>query len=114
MDMTGEAEGEPQLAGIYLPDIGTANHAYGEIMKALFRRATTGEGSRIDVSMLQSTASWLLQPITMYKTFGKVMHRRGNTISSSCLQASSPLPTAGSTWPWATICSGGDDRAPRV
>jgi crotonobetainyl-CoA:carnitine CoA-transferase CaiB-like acyl-CoA transferase len=79
MDMTGQAEGEPQLAGVYLPDIGTANHAYGEIMKALFKRATTGEGSRIDVSMLQSTVSWLLQPITMYKTFGKVMHRRGNT-----------------------------------
>lgn len=78
MDMTGEAEGEPQLAGVYLPDIGTAKDAYGEIMKALYRRAVTGRGSRIDMSMLQATASWLLQPITMYKSFGRVMHRRGN------------------------------------
>ncbi len=28
----------------------TSNHAYGEIMKALYKRAVTGEGSRIDVA----------------------------------------------------------------
>lgn len=79
MDLTGEPGGEPQVCGVYLPDMGTSNHAYGEIMKALYKRAVTGEGSRIDVAMIQSTVSWLCQPITIYKTFGIVMHRRGNT-----------------------------------
>ena len=79
MDLTGEAGGEPQVAGVYLPDMGTSNHAYGEIMKALYKKAVTGEGSRIDVAMMQSTVSWLTQPITMYSTFGTSMHRRGNT-----------------------------------
>jgi formyl-CoA transferase len=48
-------------------------------MKALFVRAATGEGSRIDMSMFESTCSWLTVPITMTKTFGKKITRRGNT-----------------------------------
>lgn len=79
MDLTGQPDGEPQVCGVYIPDLGTSNHAYGEIMKALYKRAVTGEGSRIDVAMIQSTVSWLLQPITMHQTFGITMHRRGNT-----------------------------------
>jgi len=79
MDLTGEAGGDPQVVGIPLPDMGTSEHAYGQIMKALYRRAATGEGSRIDVAMIDSTSSWLTQPITMATTFGRTMTRRGNT-----------------------------------
>ena len=79
MDLTGEADGDPQVVGIPLPDMGTSEHAYGQIMKALYKRAVTGKGARIDVAMIDSTASWLTQPITMATTFGRVMTRRGNT-----------------------------------
>ena len=79
MDLTGEPDGPPEVVGVPLPDMGTSEHAYGQIMKALYRRAVTGEGARIDVAMIDSTVSWLTQPITMAKTFGKVMTRRGNT-----------------------------------
>ena len=44
MELTGEAEGIPQVVGIPLPDMGTSEHAYGLIMKALFVRAMTGRG----------------------------------------------------------------------
>jgi len=79
MELTGEAGGTPQVAGIPLPDMGTSEHTYGRIMKALFVRAMTGRGSRIDASMLESTTSWLTVPITMTCTFGKQISRRGNT-----------------------------------
>jgi crotonobetainyl-CoA:carnitine CoA-transferase CaiB-like acyl-CoA transferase len=59
--------------------MGASEHAYGLIMKALFKRAMTSEGSRIDVSMFQSTISWLTVPITQTKSFNKKITRRGNT-----------------------------------
>jgi crotonobetainyl-CoA:carnitine CoA-transferase CaiB-like acyl-CoA transferase len=79
MELTGEAGGSPQVVGVPLPDMGTSEHGYGLLMRALYRRAVTGEGSRIDVAMIDSTVSWLAQPIAMAKNFGKIMTRRGAT-----------------------------------
>ncbi len=79
MELTGENGGTPQVVGIPLPDMGTSEHCYGQIMKALFVRASTGAGSRIDMSMLESTTSWLTVPVTMTASFGKHITRRGNT-----------------------------------
>jgi len=79
MEMTGEADASPQVLGIPLPDMGTSEHAYGQIMKALYLRALTGQGRRIDLAMLDSTTSWLTVPLTLSQTFGRKMTRRGNT-----------------------------------
>lgn len=79
MELTGEPDGPPQVVGIPLPDMGTSEHAYGLLMKALYVRAMTGQGSRIDLSMFESTTSWLTVPITMTQSFGKKITRRGNT-----------------------------------
>jgi crotonobetainyl-CoA:carnitine CoA-transferase CaiB-like acyl-CoA transferase len=79
MELTGEPDGEPQVLGIPLPDMGASEHAYGLLMKALFRRQATGRGARIDLSMFESTVSWLTVPITLSRTFGKKITRRGNT-----------------------------------
>ena len=79
MELTGEADGEPQVTGIPLPDMGTSEHGYGLLMKALFKRAVTGEGTRIDLSMFESTVSWLTVPIALSKSFGATISRRGNT-----------------------------------
>jgi crotonobetainyl-CoA:carnitine CoA-transferase CaiB-like acyl-CoA transferase len=79
MEVTGEAKGDPQVIGIPLPDMGTSVHGYGEIMKALYKRQLTGEGSCINLSMLESSVSWLTVPITMTVTFKKKISRRGNT-----------------------------------
>jgi len=79
MELTGEPDGSPEVVGVPLPDMGTSEHAYGLTMKALFVKAVTGQGSRIDISMFDSTASWLTVPITMTASFGKKISRRGNT-----------------------------------
>lgn len=79
MEMTGEADGSPQVTGIPLPDMGTSEHAYGLIMKALFQRSTTGKGIRIDLSMFESSVSWLTTQIALQKSFNKATTRRGNT-----------------------------------
>jgi len=79
MELTGEKEGTPQVMGIPLPDMGASEHGYGLLMKALFKRAVTGQGSRIDLSMFESTVSWLTQAITHTVTLKKKVSRRGNT-----------------------------------
>ncbi|MDI6764529.1 MAG: CoA transferase [Thermodesulfobacteriota bacterium] len=79
MELTGERDGTPQVLGIPLPDMGASEHGYGLLMKALYKRAVTGKGSRIDLSMFESTTSWLTQAITHTVTFKKKVSRRGNT-----------------------------------
>jgi len=84
MELTGEADSEPQVTGIPLPDMGTSEHSYGLLMKALFKRAVTGDGARIDMSMFESSVSWLTTPITLGVSFGKTITRRGNTHEFFC------------------------------
>jgi len=79
MEMTGEAEGDPQVVGIPLPDMGTSEHSYGLLMKALYKREATGEGSCINMSMFESSVSWLTVPITLSTLLNKKVSRRGNT-----------------------------------
>lgn len=79
MELTGNADGDPQVLGIPLPDMGTSEHAYGQIMKALLKRSLRGEGERIDLSMFMSTTSWLAVAVTLTKSFGNKITRRGNT-----------------------------------
>jgi formyl-CoA transferase len=78
MDLTGEKESFPQVLGIPLPDMGTSEHGYALVMKALFKRAMTGEGSCIHLSMFESSCSWLTVPITL-TGLGRTITRRGNT-----------------------------------
>jgi formyl-CoA transferase len=84
MELTGEGGGDPQVVGIPLPDMGTSEHAYGLVMKALYQRQVTGEGSCINMAMFESTVSWLTVPITLTASFGKTISRRGNTHEFFC------------------------------
>jgi formyl-CoA transferase len=79
MELTGEPDADPQVIGIPLPDMGTSEHAYGLLMKALFKRQATGEGSCINLSMFESSVSWLTVPITFTASFDQMITRRGNT-----------------------------------
>jgi crotonobetainyl-CoA:carnitine CoA-transferase CaiB-like acyl-CoA transferase len=84
MELTGESGGDPQVLGIPLPDMGTSEHAYGLLMKALYRRQVTGEGACIHLSMFESSVSWLTVPITLTASFNKSLSRRGNTHEFFC------------------------------
>jgi len=84
MEMTGETHDAPQVLGIPLPDMGTSEHAYGQLMKALYQREATGKGACINLSMFESSLSWLTVPITFTASFNKESTRRGNTHAFFC------------------------------
>lgn len=79
MALTGEPDGPPTVFGLPMVDLGAAEHAYGQIMKALYRRAISGEGARIDISMFRSAVAWMVNPIMLTNSFGEQVIRRGNT-----------------------------------
>ncbi len=79
MELTGEKDGEPTVFGLPMVDLGAGEHAYGQVMKALYRRAATAEGSRIDISMFQSAVSWMVSPVLLTHSFDIPNTRHGNT-----------------------------------
>ena len=54
MHMTGDPDGPPTFAGIGLADTNAGVHAFAAIGHALFRKERTGQGSYIDISMVES------------------------------------------------------------
>lgn len=54
MHMTGDPDGAPTFAGMGLADTNSGVHAFAAIGHALFRKERTGQGSYIDVSMVES------------------------------------------------------------
>ena len=66
VSVTGTADG-PSKAGCSIADIAAGMYAYSAILNALLLRGRTGEGSRIDVSMLESMVEWMGYP--MYYAF---------------------------------------------
>jgi len=66
LSVTGTPE-TPAKAGISVADIAAGQCASNSILAALLLRATTGRGSAIDVSMLESLAEWMGYP--MYYAF---------------------------------------------
>jgi crotonobetainyl-CoA:carnitine CoA-transferase CaiB-like acyl-CoA transferase len=60
MDLNGFADGPPTLIGVPLTDLKAGDELYSGVLLALLERAETGRGKRIDVSMLQAAASWLV------------------------------------------------------
>ncbi len=77
MALTGEPDGPPTPFGLPMVDLGAAEHGYGEVMKALYRRARYGEGARIDVSMFRSAVSWMAAPVAL-ESVGERVVRRGS------------------------------------
>ena len=62
LSVTGSKDA-PAKAGLSIADIASAMYAYSGILAALIQRGRTGQGSRIDVSMLESTLEWMGFPL---------------------------------------------------
>ena len=65
MELTGPSDGPPTLAGVPIIDLKAGDEVYANVMLALAERAETGRGARIDVSMLQAAASWLITTLPL-------------------------------------------------
>ena len=62
LSVTGTPD-EPCKSGNSIADIAAGMYAYSGILAALLQRGRTGEGSHIDVSMLESLAEWMGFPL---------------------------------------------------
>lgn len=62
LSITGPPE-EPCKAGCSIADIAAGTTAYSSILAALIQRDKTGQGCRIDVSLLESMVEWMGYPL---------------------------------------------------
>ena len=62
VSVTGTPE-TPSKAGPSIADIAAGMYAYTNIMAALMHRQQTGQGQRIDISMLESLGEWMNYPL---------------------------------------------------
>jgi formyl-CoA transferase/CoA:oxalate CoA-transferase len=78
MSITGEKDGPPLRTGASIADTVAGMTAYQGILLALLRRAQTGEGGRVDVSLLESLLPPLAYHTAAYLLAGEVPRRLGN------------------------------------
>jgi len=64
-------------AGISIADIAAGLYAYSSILAALVQRGRSGRGERIDISMLECLAEWMLPPLYSYLGAGRIPARAG-------------------------------------
>jgi crotonobetainyl-CoA:carnitine CoA-transferase CaiB-like acyl-CoA transferase len=78
MDITGDPDGPPTKVGTSIADLVTGLYGTQAVLSALLQRERTGEGGRVDVSMLDAMASLLTFNAGMYFATGTNPRRRGN------------------------------------
>jgi len=78
MDLTGEADSEPQKPGYAAADIFTGVYAVIAIQAALARREKTGRGGEIDMALFDTQISVLSNQALNYLVSGRAPHRMGN------------------------------------
>jgi len=78
MSVTGPGPGEPTKAGVAVVDVITGLHAVIGILAALRHRAATGEGQRVEVNLLSSLLSALVNQSSGYVAGGVVPGIMGN------------------------------------
>jgi itaconate CoA-transferase len=88
MELTGDPDGAPTLAGMPLIDLKAGDEVYSGVLAALVERYEGASGRRIDVSMLQAAASWLITTLPLLN----FPHDR-NEISRSGNQHRKFIPT---------------------
>ena len=69
MSVTGYEETGPTKVGFWVCDMSTGLHAAFAVAAALFRRASTGEGEYVDVSMLDTAVSMMSPMLNLALNF---------------------------------------------
>ncbi|MET7959228.1 CaiB/BaiF CoA transferase family protein [Micromonospora zamorensis] len=92
MSLTGDPDGSPYRAGISVFDVMAGLHANIGILAALRHRGETGRGQHVEVNLLSSALSGLVNHSSGYVAGGTVPFRMGNAHPS--LFPYEPLPTA--------------------
>ncbi|GAB3276502.1 CaiB/BaiF CoA transferase family protein [Kineosporia babensis] len=92
MSLTGDPDGSPYRAGISVFDVMAGNHALIGILAALHHRARSGAGQHIEVNLLSSALTGLVNHSSAWVAGGTVPYRMGNAHPS--VFPYEPMPTA--------------------
>jgi crotonobetainyl-CoA:carnitine CoA-transferase CaiB-like acyl-CoA transferase len=92
MSLTGDPDGPPYRAGISVFDVMAGLHANIGILAALRHRDATGAGQHVEVNLLSSALSGLVNHSSAYVAGGTVPFRMGNAHPS--LFPYEPLPAS--------------------
>ena len=74
VSVTGTPE-EPAKVAISIADISAGMYAYSGVLTALYERERTGQGTSIEVAMLDTLGEWMSQPV-YYSVYGGQPPRR--------------------------------------
>ncbi len=92
MSLTGDPDGPPYRAGISVFDVMAGLHATIGVLAALHKRDETGRGQHVEVNLLSSALSGLVNHSSAVVAGGVVPYRMGNSHPS--LFPYEPLPCA--------------------
>jgi crotonobetainyl-CoA:carnitine CoA-transferase CaiB-like acyl-CoA transferase len=92
MSLTGSPDGPGYRAGISVFDVMAGNHAVIGILAALRHREATGEGQHVEVNLMSSALTGLVNHSSAWVAGGVVPYRMGNAHPS--VFPYEPLPTA--------------------
>lgn len=92
MSLTGDPDGPPYRAGISVFDVMAGNHAAIGVLAALRHRDRTGAGQHVEVNLLSSALTGLVNHSSAWVAGGTVPYRMGNAHPS--VFPYEPMPTA--------------------
>ena len=78
MSVNGHDGQPPARVGVSLVDMGTGLWSVVGILAALAHRKDSGQGARIDTSLLETGMAWMTNPIANYSASGKLPKRMGS------------------------------------
>jgi itaconate CoA-transferase len=76
LSVTGDPS-HPAKCGISIADIAAGMYAYTGVLTALLRRTRHGQGTHVDVSMLEALGEWMMQPYLFANGAGHAPPRSG-------------------------------------
>ena len=109
MDITGEADGPPEKAGIAIADLFTGLYGVIAIEAALIARDRTGRGQRLDLALFDSMSAMLANQAMNYLASGRSPKRMGNAHIN--LAPYQTLPVADG---WLIVAVGNDGQFTRL
>ncbi|GAA2808934.1 CaiB/BaiF CoA-transferase family protein [Saccharopolyspora taberi] len=91
VSITGTEE-TPSKVGMSIADAATGTYAYTGILTALLHREQTGQGSALEISMLEALGEWMGYPL-LYTVYGGTPPKRAGA-SHATIAPYGPFPAA--------------------
>ena len=77
ISVTGPVDGEPVRVGVSIVDVTSGLYLLSGILTALWSRERTGEGTRVDASMMGATVNIMENPVSRHAFTGQVPEPEG-------------------------------------